>query len=258
MPKNVQTNLELCLFHMLVSYVQNPSSQVSVISEPRTSRCTSQVQKRQSQRSNCQHLLDHRESKGIPEKHLLLLTNIYTTDYAKAFYVWTTTNWKILTGMEIPDHLTCLLRNLYEVKKQQLEAAMEQLTGSKLGKECIKAVCCHSAYLTYMQSVCVCVCALSVMPDSLQPHRLYPPSSSDDRIFQSRILEWVAISFSRGSSRPRNRTHISCISCNGRKFFTTSASQDTSCEMPGWMNHKLESRLLREISATSDMQMIAF
>ena len=32
----------------------------------------------------------------------------------------------------------------------------------------------------------------------------------------------------------------------------------TSCEMPGWMNHKLESRLLREISATSDMQMIAF
>ena len=55
---------------------------------------------------------------------------------------------------------------------------MEQQTGSKLGKEYVKAVCCHPAYLTYMQS--------------------------------------------------------------------------TSCEMPGWMKHKLESRLLGEISITSD------
>ena len=43
-------------------------------------------------------------------------------------------------------------------KKQQLEPDMDQLTGSKLGKEYIKAVYCHPAYLTYMQSVCVCVC----------------------------------------------------------------------------------------------------
>ena len=69
-----------------------------------------------------------------------------------------------------------------QVKKQQLELDMEQRTGSKLGKEYIKAVYCHPAYLTYMQS--------------------------------------------------------------------------TSCEMPGWMKHKLESRLLGEISVTSDMQMI--
>ena len=48
--------------------------------------------------------------------------------------------------MEIPDHSTCLLRNLYAGKKQQLEWEMEQ-TGSKLGKEYIKAY--HSAYLTY-------------------------------------------------------------------------------------------------------------
>ena len=67
-------------------------------------------------------------------------------------------------------------------KKQQLELDMEQQTGSKLGKEYIKAVYCHPAYLIYMQS--------------------------------------------------------------------------TSCEMPGWMNHKLESRLPGEISTTSDMQMI--
>ena len=39
-----------------------------------------------------------------------------------------------------------------QVKKQQLEPYMEQLTGSKLGKEYVKAVYCHPAYLTYMQS----------------------------------------------------------------------------------------------------------
>ena len=60
--------------------------------------------------------------------------------------------WKILKEMGIPDHLICLLRNLYKVKKQQLEPAMEQWTGSKLGKEYVKAVCCQPANLTYMQS----------------------------------------------------------------------------------------------------------
>ena len=69
-----------------------------------------------------------------------------------------------------------------QVKKQQLEPDMEQQTGSKLGKEYIKAVYCHPAYLTSMQT--------------------------------------------------------------------------TSCEMSGWMKHKLESRLPGEISVTSDMQMI--
>ena len=56
------------------------------------------------------------------------------------------------TRDQIPDHLTCILRNLYAGQKLQLEPDMEQWTGSKLGKECIKAVFCHLAYLTYMQS----------------------------------------------------------------------------------------------------------
>ena len=68
-----------------------------------------------------------------------------------------------------------------QVNKQQLELDMEQQTGSKSGKEYIKAVYCHPAYLTYMHSA--------------------------------------------------------------------------SCEMLGWMKHKLESRLPGEISITSDMQM---
>ena len=60
--------------------------------------------------------------------------------------------WKILKEMAISDHLTCLLRNLYVIKKQHLELDMEQLTNSKLGKEYINSVYCHRAYLTYMQS----------------------------------------------------------------------------------------------------------
>ena len=55
------------------------------------------------------------------------------------------------------------------------------------------------------------------------------PGSSVHGIFQARVLEWSAIAFSDMKS--------------------------TSCEMLGWMKHKLESRLLGEISITSDMQM---
>ena len=68
-----------------------------------------------------------------------------------------------------------------QVRKQQLELDMEQQIGSKLGKDYVKDIYCHAAYLTYMQS--------------------------------------------------------------------------TSCEMLIWMNHKLEPRLLGEISIISDMQM---
>ena len=50
---------------------------------------------------------------------------------SKPLFVWITRNWKILKEMEIPDHLTCLLTNLYQVRKQQLEVDMEQQTGSK-------------------------------------------------------------------------------------------------------------------------------
>ena len=52
----------------------------------------------------------------------------------------------------IPDHLTCIQRNLYAGQKLQLEPDMEHGAGSKLGKEYIGAVYCHPAYLTYMQS----------------------------------------------------------------------------------------------------------
>ena len=51
-----------------------------------------------------------------------------------------------------------------------------------------------------------------------------PPGSSVHGIPQARILEWVAISFSKGSSRLRGRTHVSSVPCISRRFFTTSAT----------------------------------
>ena len=86
-----------------------------------------------------------------------------------------------------------------QVKRQQLEPDMEQI-GTKSGKEYVKAVYCHHAYLTYMQS-------------------------------------------QFGSMQS-----LSCV-------WLFASMQSTSCEMPGWMKHKLESSLLEEMSVTSDMQM---
>ena len=81
--------------------------------------------------------------------------NIYFCfiDYAKAFAcVNHNTLRKILKETGIPDHLTCLLETCMQVRKQELELDMEKQTVSKSGKEYVKAVYCHPAYLTYMQS----------------------------------------------------------------------------------------------------------
>ena len=70
----------------------------------------------------------------IIEKAREFLKNIYFCfiDYAKAFdCVDHNKLWKILKEMGIPDHLTCLLRTCMQVRKQELELDMEQLTGSK-------------------------------------------------------------------------------------------------------------------------------
>ena len=73
-------------------------------------------------------------------------------DYAKAFdCVDHNKLWKILKEMGISDHLTCLLRNLY-AGQEVTELDMKQQSDSKLGKEYVKALYCHPAYLTYMQS----------------------------------------------------------------------------------------------------------
>ena len=91
----------------------------------------------------------------IMEKGREFQKNIYFCfiDYAKAFDCVDHNNlWKILKEMAISDHVTCLLRNCMQVRKQQLELDMEQQTGSQSEKEYVKAVYCHPACLTYMQS----------------------------------------------------------------------------------------------------------
>ena len=59
--------------------------------------------------------------------------------------------WKILKEMGIPDHLTCLLRNLYAGQETIVRIGLGKQTSAKYEKEYIKAVYCHPAYLTYMQ-----------------------------------------------------------------------------------------------------------
>ena len=99
----------------------------------------------------------------------------------KCLTVWITENCGKFLETGIPGHLICLLRNLYTRLEATIRTRHGTWTGSKLGKEYVKAVYCHSAYLTYKDS--------------------------------------------------------------------------TSCEMPGWMKHKLESTLPGEISIASDIQM---
>ena len=102
----------------------------------------------------------------------------------KALTLWITENCgKLLKRWKYQTTLPVTWETCMQVKKQQVELNMEQWTSSKLRKEYVRAVYCHLAYLTYIQS--------------------------------------------------------------------------TSSEIPGWMKHKLESRLLREISASSDTQKIS-
>ena len=106
------------------------------------------LEKQRNQRSNCQHPLDHQKARDSQK-------NIYFCfiDYAKAFDCVDYNKWqKILKEMGILDHLTCLLRHLYADQETTVISDMEQQTGSKLGKEYIKAVYCQPACLTYMQS----------------------------------------------------------------------------------------------------------
>ena len=104
-------------------------------------------------------------------------------DYAKAFdCVDHSQLWEILQEMGIPDHLICLLRNLYAGQESTVR------TGHRTTK-----------WSEVIQSY----------PTLCDPMDCGLPSSSVHGIFQARILEWVAISFSRRSSQPRDQTQVS-------------------------------------------------
>ena len=107
-PKNAETTAQLHSFHMLARSCSKSSKLVfkSMWTE-NFQMCKLDLEKAEKPEINLpQHLLDHRKSKRIPEKHLLLLHY-----YTKAFdCVDHNKLWKILEEMGIPDQLTCLLR----------------------------------------------------------------------------------------------------------------------------------------------------
>ena len=91
----------------------------------------------------------------IIEKAREFQKNIYFCfiDYPKAFdCVDHNKLWKILKEMRIPNHLTCLLRNLYAGQEATVRTGHGTTEWFQIGKEYVKAVYCHPAYLTYMQS----------------------------------------------------------------------------------------------------------
>ena len=103
--------------------------------------------------------------------------NIYFCfiDYAKAF-VWITANWKILKEMAIPDHLTCLLRNLYAGQEATVRTGHGTTDWFQFGKGvhqgCILSPCLFNLYAEWVSQ------SHFVMSDSLRLHGLYSPWNS--------------------------------------------------------------------------------
>ena len=92
----------------------------------------------------------------IMEKAREFQKNIYFcfVDYAKAFdCVDPNKLWEILQEMGIPDHLTCLLRNLYAGQEATVRTGRGTTDWFQIGIYSLEAVYCHPAYLTYMQSI---------------------------------------------------------------------------------------------------------
>ena len=93
-------------------------------------------------------------SVGSQKKQENSRKNICFIDYTKAFdCVDHNKLWKMLQEMGIPDHLTCLLRNLYAGQEATVSTGYGTTDWFQIGKGFIKAVYCHPAYLTYMQSI---------------------------------------------------------------------------------------------------------
>ena len=92
----------------------------------------------------------------IIEKAREFQKNIYfcIIDYAKPLTVWITTNWKILQEMGIPDHLTCLLRNLYACQEATLRTGHGTIDWFQIGKGicqgCILSLCLFNLYAEYI------------------------------------------------------------------------------------------------------------
>ena len=108
--------------------------------------------RQKNQRSNCQLLLYHRKSRGIKKKKKSYFCFI---DNVKAFdYVDHNKLWKILKETEIPEHLTCLLRNLYAGQEATVRTRHGTTDWFKIGKGvvqgCILSPCLFNLYAEYI------------------------------------------------------------------------------------------------------------
>ena len=122
--KNVQTTIQLRSFWMLIVMLKILQARLKQNVNRELPDVQLDLEKQRNQRSYGLHSLDHRESNGISEKHLLL----FHIEYVKAFdYVYHATNWKPFKEMGIPDHLIVSWETCMRVKKQQREPDVEQL-----------------------------------------------------------------------------------------------------------------------------------
>ena len=236
-------------------YAQNSSSQASTVCEPRASRCTSWFQKRQqNQRSNSQHPLLYiieiaREFQKISTSASLTILKPLTVRSQL---------WTILNEMEITDHIACLLKKPVGRTSSNSQNQTRNNRLSKSGKEYIKAVYCHPAYLTSMQSEKK-VKLLSHVRLFATPWTVaYQASQS---MGFSRQEYWSGLPLPSPGDLPDPGIKPRSPSLQADALLSEPPGkpkymQRTSREMPGWVKHKLESRLLKEISTTSDRQMI--
>ena len=136
----------------------------------------------------------------------------------KPLTLWITTNWKIPKEMGVPDHLICLLRNLYmgqeatdcfQFRKGIWQGHILSLSLLKIYAECCAVLSCFS---------CVWLFETPWTVDQQAPLSM--------GILQARILEWVAMPFSRGSSQPRDWTQVFYVDAGFFTVWVTRESQD--------------------------------
>ena len=146
----------------------------------------------------------------------------------KPLTMWITRNWEILQEMGIPDHLTCLLRNLYAGQEATVRTGRGTTNWFQIGKGV------HQG------------CILSSFWFNLSAEYIMRNAGLEEAQLESRLPEEVSITSDMQMTPPK------AVYCH--PAYLTSM-QSTSWEILGWKKHKLESRLLGEISITSDMQM---
>ena len=185
--------------------------------------------------------------------------------------------------MGIPDHLTCLLRNLHAYQDATVRTRRGKMNSFQIVKGVHQGCCypaflfCYPAYLTYMQSAVAAAKSLQSCPTLCNPTEGSPPGSPIPGTLQARTMECVAISFSNAwqwKVKVKSLCRVWLLGTPWTAAYQAPPSvgfsrqdywsgvpvpspymQSTGCEMPGRMKHKLESWLLGEISTTSDMQM---